>query len=213
VTKFGIGQPVPRLEDPRFITGRGRFVDDIQLPRQCHGVVVMSPHAHARIKRVDTARANAVDGVLAVLTGADVEADRIGALVPVMPEDMGGPKGFRTLRPILCTSRVRAVGDRVAFVVAETAQARAADGVLAVLTGADVEADKLGALVPVMPEDIGGPKGLRTLRPLLCTGRVRAVGDRVAFVVAETAQQARDAAELMWPRWSRYRRAPSFPHG
>jgi aerobic carbon-monoxide dehydrogenase large subunit len=122
VTKFGIGQPMPRLEDPRFTTGRGRFVDDIELPRQCHGVVVMSPHAHARIKRVDTAQAKAADGVLAVLTGADVEADKLGALVPVMPEDMGGPKGFRTLRPILCTSRVRAVGDRVAFVVAETAQ-------------------------------------------------------------------------------------------
>ena len=147
MNKFGIGQPVPRVDDPRFITGRGRYADDFDLPHQCYGVVVMSPHAHARIKRV------------------------------------------------------------------ETAQAKAADGVVVVLTGADVEADKLAALVPVMPEDMGGPKGFRTLRPLLCTGRVRAVGDRVAFVVAETAQQARDAAELMWPRWSRYRRAPSFPHG
>ena len=101
MTKFGIGQPVPRLEDPRFITGRGRYVDDIDLPRQCHGVLVMSPHAHARIKRVDTAKAKAAPGVLAVLTGADVEADKLGSLVPVMPEDMGGPKGYRTLRPIL----------------------------------------------------------------------------------------------------------------
>ncbi len=50
--KFGIGQPVPRIEDPRFITGRGRYVDDFDLPHQCHGVVVMSPHAHARIKSV-----------------------------------------------------------------------------------------------------------------------------------------------------------------
>jgi hypothetical protein len=49
VNKFGIGQPVPRLEDPRFITGRGRFVDDIELPRQCHGIVVMSTHAHATL--------------------------------------------------------------------------------------------------------------------------------------------------------------------
>jgi carbon-monoxide dehydrogenase large subunit len=125
VKKFGIGQPVPRLEDPRFITGRGRFVDDIDFPRLCHGVVVMSPHAHARIKGVDTAKAKAAPGVLAVLTGADVEADKLGRLVPVMPEDMGGPKGFRTLRAILASGKVRAVGDRVAFVVAETlAQAR-----------------------------------------------------------------------------------------
>ena len=68
---------------------------------------------------------------------------------------------------------------------------------LAVLTGADVAADKLGSLVPVMPEDMGGPKGFRTLRPILASGRVRAVGDRVAFVVAETLAQARDAAELV----------------
>jgi len=80
VNKFGIGQPVPRVEDPRFITGRGRYVDDIDLPHLCYGVVVMSPHAHARIKRVDTAKAKAADGVLAVLTGADVKADQLGGL-------------------------------------------------------------------------------------------------------------------------------------
>src|SRR5271154_3372608 len=120
VNKFGIGQPVPRVEDPRFITGRGNYVDDIDLPLQCYGVVVMSPHAHARIKSIDTAKAKAADGVLAVLTGADVAADKLGALAPPMPEDMGGPKGFRTLRAILEGEKVRAVGDRVAFVVAET---------------------------------------------------------------------------------------------
>jgi aerobic carbon-monoxide dehydrogenase large subunit len=125
VNKFGIGQPVPRIEDPRFITGRGRYVDDFDLPQQCYGVAVMSPHAHARIKRVDTAKAKAAPGVLAVLTGADAAADKIGGFAPPMPEDMGGPKGFRTLRAILEADKVRAVGDRVAFVVAETAvQAR-----------------------------------------------------------------------------------------
>ena len=120
MNKFGIGQPVPRVEDPRFITGRGRYVDDYELPRQCHGVVVMSPHAHARIKRIDTAKAKAAPGALAVLTGADVAADKLGGFAPPMPEDMGGPKGFRTLRAILEAGKVRAVGDRVAFVVAET---------------------------------------------------------------------------------------------
>jgi aerobic carbon-monoxide dehydrogenase large subunit len=123
--KFGIGQPVPRVEDPRFITGRGRYVDDIELPHQCHGVLVMSPHAHAQIKRIDAAKAKAAPGVLALLTGADVLADQLGGLAPPMPEDMGGPKGFRTLRAILAADKVRAVGDRVAFVVAESlAQAR-----------------------------------------------------------------------------------------
>ena len=124
-SKFGIGQPVTRFEDPRFITGRGRFVDDIDLPLMAFGVTVMSPHAHARIKRIDTAKAKAAPGVLAVLTGADVEADKLGAFSPVMPEDMGGPKGYRTLRSILAIGKVRAVGERVAFVVAETlAQAK-----------------------------------------------------------------------------------------
>jgi aerobic carbon-monoxide dehydrogenase large subunit len=126
--KFGIGQPVPRVEDPRFITGRGRYVDDFDLPRQCHGVLLMSPHAHACIKRIDAAKAKAAPGVLAVLTGADVLADKLGGLAPPMPEDMGGPKGFRTLRTILATDKVRAVGERVAFVIAETA-AQARDAV------------------------------------------------------------------------------------
>jgi carbon-monoxide dehydrogenase large subunit len=133
VNKFGIGQPVTRVEDPRFITGRGRYVDDIELPLQCHGVVVMSPHAHARIKSVDTAKAKAAEGVLAVLTGADVVADKLGGLAPPMPEDMGGPKGFRTLRSILAVGKVRAVGDRVAFVIAETVeQARNAAELIAI---------------------------------------------------------------------------------
>ncbi len=120
MNKFGIGQPVPRVEDPRFITGRGRYVDDIDLPRQCYGVVLMSQHAHARIKSIDTTKAKAAEGVIAVLTGADVEADKLGSFSPVMPEDMGGPKGYRTMRSILAIGKVRSVGERVAFVVAET---------------------------------------------------------------------------------------------
>ncbi|HEY7366719.1 MAG TPA: xanthine dehydrogenase family protein molybdopterin-binding subunit [Methylomirabilota bacterium] len=128
MTRFGIGQPVRRVEDQRFLTGRGRYVDDITLPRQAYGAVVLSPHPHARIARIDISRAQAADGVLAVLTGADAVADGLGGLPPLfMPEDRGGPKGHRTFRPILAADRVRHVGDRVAFVVAETA-AQARDG-------------------------------------------------------------------------------------
>ena len=72
--KFGIGQAVRRVEDQRFLTGQGRYVDDITLPGMCHGVNVLSPHAHARIKKVDASKAKAAPGVLLVLTGADVEA-------------------------------------------------------------------------------------------------------------------------------------------
>ncbi len=114
------------------------------LPHQCYGVVVMSPHAHARIKRVDTAKAIAADGVLAVLTGADVIADKLGSLAPPMPEDMGGPKGFRSLRAILAADKVRAVGERVAFVVAETVeQARNAAELL------EIEYEPLPAVITV----------------------------------------------------------------
>ena len=119
--RFGIGQPVRRVEDQRFLTGRGRYVDDINLPRQCYGAPVLSIHAHARIRGIDMARALAAPGVLCVLTGADVIADKLGGTPPnFMPEDLGGPKGYRTFRSTLVTDKVRCVGDRVAYVVAET---------------------------------------------------------------------------------------------
>jgi carbon-monoxide dehydrogenase large subunit len=120
--KFGFGQPVRRVEDSRFLTGRGRYVEDINLPRQAHGIVVSSPHAHARIKAIDFSRALAAPGVLCVLTGDDIAADHIGGFSPLMPEDMGGPKGYRAIRPVLAVGKVRHVGDRVAFVVAESVE-------------------------------------------------------------------------------------------
>src|SRR5262249_35669540 len=108
------------------VTGHGRYVDDISLPGQTYGVTVLSPHAHARIRRIDVAKAKAAPGVLAVLTGADAAADKLGRLTAhLMPEDVGAPKGYRTFQPPLVADRVRYAGDRVAFVVAETiAQAR-----------------------------------------------------------------------------------------
>jgi carbon-monoxide dehydrogenase large subunit len=126
MTKFGIGQAVRRVEDQRFLIGSGEFVGDLSLPRQCYGVAVLSPHAHARIVSVDISEAEAAPGVVCVLIGKDAETDRIGSLPPhFMPEAWGGPKGYATLRPVLLADRVRCVGDRVAFVVAETeAQAR-----------------------------------------------------------------------------------------
>ena len=126
MAKFGIGQAVRRVEDRRFLTGQGRYVDDISLPGQCYGVTVLSPHAHARIKRVDVNKAKAAPGVLCVLTGADALAEKLGTFTAhLMPEDFGAPKGHRTFQPVLVADEVRFVGDRVAFVVAETlSQAR-----------------------------------------------------------------------------------------
>ena len=93
--RFGIGQPVTRVEDPRFLTGRGRYVADIDLARQVHAVFLYSAHAHARIRGINTEAAEQAPGVYAVLTGEDWAADGLGTLDPeVMPEDMGGPKGY-----------------------------------------------------------------------------------------------------------------------
>jgi len=107
------------------------------------GRAVLSPHAHAVIKRVDATRAKAAPGVLCVLTGADAVTDKVGGIPPFfMPESWGGPTGFSTTRPVLLADRVRCIGDRVAFVVAETeAQARDAAELV------DVDYQPLVALV------------------------------------------------------------------
>jgi carbon-monoxide dehydrogenase large subunit len=121
MNRFGVGQPVRRVEDQRFLTGRSRYVDDIQLPHMLHGAVVMSPHAHARIRGIDATEALKLPGVVCVLTGKDLLAEDLGGIPPLfMPEDMGGPKGYRTFRPLLEATKARYVGDRIAFVVATT---------------------------------------------------------------------------------------------
>src|ERR1700745_1712545 len=100
--RFGIGQPVTRKEDARFLTGRGRYVADIDLVRQAHAVLVFSPHAHARIRAVDKAAAAQMLGVYASLPVEDGPAAGLGTLAPeVMAEDMGGQTGYRTKRPPL----------------------------------------------------------------------------------------------------------------
>jgi len=123
VEKFGVGQSVRRIEDPRLIQGFGRYADDVNLPHQAYAVVVRSPHAHAAIRSIDSSAARHASGVLAVLTGADLAADRLGDL----PTDKSrkrrdGSPAFATPRPALVRDRVRHVGDPVALVVAQTVE-------------------------------------------------------------------------------------------
>jgi carbon-monoxide dehydrogenase large subunit len=80
--KFGIGQAITRREDDRLLTGQGRFVDDLGEPGDLHLAFVRSPHAHARVASIDTAEALACPGVVAVLTGADLVADKVGGFPP-----------------------------------------------------------------------------------------------------------------------------------
>ena len=117
MSKFGIGQPVRRVEDQRFITGNGRYTDDINQPGQAYGYVLRSPTAHARIARIDTAAAEAAPGVLLVVTAAEYDAS-IPCLIPMQNRD--GTDRADPRHPVLCKDEVNYVGDRVAFVVAET---------------------------------------------------------------------------------------------
>ena len=81
MTATGIGAPVKRREDQRFITGNGRYTDDINRPGQTYAVFVRSPHAHAKIKRIDTSAAKASHGCVAVFTGKELAADKVGGLI------------------------------------------------------------------------------------------------------------------------------------
>jgi len=119
--EFALGQPVPRFEDPRLIRGGGRYVDDLQLPRMAYGCVLRSPHAHARIRRIDTGAAKTAPGVLLVLTGADWAASGwLDLPVPGGMRRRGGAPMYQPRFPALTSDKVRWVGDYVAFVVAET---------------------------------------------------------------------------------------------
>jgi carbon-monoxide dehydrogenase large subunit len=119
--EFAIGQGVSRFEDPRLIRGGGRYTDDIRLPGLAHGVVLRSPHAHAKIRSIDVAAAKSALGVLAVLTSADIKAAGYGDLpVPAGLNRRNGSPMYKPRYPILAEDRVRWVGDCVAFVVAET---------------------------------------------------------------------------------------------
>ncbi len=124
--KFGAGQPVPRLEDDRLITGKGQFTDDLTLPGAVHMVLLRSPHAHAKLREVDTLHARSAPGVIAVYTNKDLAGAGIKPLpcVAVMPNRDGSPM-FIPERHALAKDRVAHLGEPVAMVVAETAaQAR-----------------------------------------------------------------------------------------
>ena len=121
MSKAGIGQPVRRVEDYRFITGNGQYTDDISRPGQTYAVFVRSPHAHATIQRIDTAAAGNAPGVLGVFIGKDVAADKIGTLAcgwMVLSKD--GTPMRAGVHPVLAVEKVRYVGDHVAVVIAET---------------------------------------------------------------------------------------------
>ena len=113
-----LGAPVKRVEDPRFITGKGRYVDDIALQGMVHAAILRSPYAHANIRSIDTSAARAMPGVLAVIVGADIPYNPLPMAWPA-----GGASGIRNninMPRILATDSVKWTGEGVAAVIAET---------------------------------------------------------------------------------------------
>jgi carbon-monoxide dehydrogenase large subunit len=126
MTVTALGAAVRRKEDHRFITGKGQYTDDINRPGQTHAYFLRSPHAHANLKSIDIARAKAMPGVVAIYTGDDVAADKVGGLIcGWMIHSKDGTPMRAGPHPILAQGKVRYVGDHVAVVIAETlAQAK-----------------------------------------------------------------------------------------
>jgi aerobic carbon-monoxide dehydrogenase large subunit len=151
----GIGAPIRRVEDRRFLLGQGRFVADIDLPGALYCAIVRSPHAHARIRKIDTAAASTAPGVAAVFTGVDMAADGVAAMRPLwIIRSRDGTPMMQPPRYALARETVRHNGEPVAIVIAETlAQAQDASE----LIGVDYEplpavADVRAALVPGAPQ-------------------------------------------------------------
>src|SRR5215813_3169321 len=149
VMKFGIGQPVPRSEDPILVRGRGCYTDDVKLAGEAYAVMVRSRVPHGAIKRIDTSAARNMPGVLGVYTGADLAG--YGTLKCIVPfKNRDGTPMKQPPRPALPTDKVRFVGDPVAFVVAETLL-EAKDAAEAI----EVEIDSLPAVI--RPEEATRP--------------------------------------------------------
>ena len=124
MTKFGMAQPVRRVEDPRLLLGHGRYTDDIAVEGALHGYVLRSGYAAAKILSVDVSAAAALPGIAAIYTGADLAADGIGGIPCMIPmKNRDGSGRAEVPHPILAQDFVRHVGDPVAFIVADTIQA------------------------------------------------------------------------------------------
>src|SRR5271170_4408924 len=157
----GIGASVKRTEDLRFITGKGRYTDDINRPGQSYAYFIRSPHAHATIKKIDASAALKAPGVVAVLTGADAVADKIGAHVAgwtVHSKD-GSPMKAGP-HPALAHGKALYVGDPVAVVIADT-YVQAKDGAEKVV----VEYGVLPAAVDTATAANPGQPQVHTLAP------------------------------------------------
>ncbi len=195
-----VGRPLKRLEDPRLITGRDPYVNDVRLPHALTMAVVRSPHAHAEVRRVDVGAARRVPGVVAVLTAADVNAE-VGVIHSPVP-DQAFDTVNRRGHTLLAEDRVRYVGQPVAVVVAETpaAAADAAEAVGVDYAPLPAVVDAAAALQPGAPllyPELGTNLAVRVRRE---KGDVEAAFRQAAVVVEATMVSQRVIPFAMEPR-------------
>ena len=173
-TRF-IGQAIKRKEDYRFLTGAGNYTDDIVLPHQTHACFVRSPHAHARIRAIRKDRALKAPGVVAIYTGDDIAAAKMGGLpCGWLITDVKGQPMKEPPHPVLAQGKVRYVGDHVAVVIAEShQQAKDAAELL------DVDYEVLPAVVKAADARKQGAPALHDIAPDN-TCYVWAIGDKAA---------------------------------
>jgi aerobic carbon-monoxide dehydrogenase large subunit len=171
-----IGASVKRKEDNRFITGQGRYTDDISRPGQAFAYFVRSPYAHAKIKRIDTTEARKAPGVVDILTGADLAADKLGGLIcGWMITSKDGSPMKAGAHPALAVDTVRYVGDHVAIVIAET-QGKARDAAERVV----VDYEELPVVAdPAKAQGSGAPQiHAEAPRNTIYQWEILSVGDR-----------------------------------
>ncbi|TWT01660.1 xanthine dehydrogenase family protein molybdopterin-binding subunit [Reyranella sp. CPCC 100927] len=150
-----IGERIKRTEDRRFLTGAGRYVDDLQLARCTHAYFLRSPHAHARIKSIDTTAAKAAPGVVEIFTGKDVADSKVGSLIcGWVVKDKHGQPHRAPAHPAIALDTVRYVGDTVAMVIADT-YAQAKDAAEKIAVDYDVQT---ASIDPVKTLEAGAPQ-------------------------------------------------------
>ena len=204
VERFAIGQSVSRLEDPRLLKGGGRYMDDLNIPDMAYGYVLRSPHAHARIRGIDTSAAETMPGVFAVLTGADWAIDGLGPVScdMVLKRPDGGPYYNPPNYPLV-RDKTRMVGNYVAFIVAETLEqakdaAEAIDVDYEVLPAAAIATDALKAGASAVWDD--NPDNVCFYHEQGDKAAVDAAFERAAHIVHQDLWINRVSANSMEPR-------------
>ena len=198
--EYDVGQPIPRTEDPRLLTGGGRYSDDYTLPHQFRGYVLRSPHAHAEIRSIDSAAAAAMPGVRAILTAEDYRADGHGDL---QCGSRWNDDQYQPPNPPLALGRVRFVGDGVAFVIADTVD-QAKDAAEAILVEYEIlpamikTADALNDGAPLVWDDCGDNECFYEQRGY--PEETKAAFEKADIVVERTFRITRTVTNTIEPR-------------